>query len=95
MNAAQTWQAHGKLGIHAFKRPCRKKFMLCDLESPRVLEPSEELPFVPVNGSIKLEPYGGTCGMLRFQYKNKTVTGLELAEMSCASQLVPHICEVK
>jgi hypothetical protein len=68
--------------------------MLCDLEFPRIMEPSEEMPFVPVNGSIQMGRYSGTCGMLRFDYKNKTLTGLELAEVSCENATVPLICEV-
>jgi hypothetical protein len=93
LNAAKDWQALGRLGILAFKSTCRKKFMLCDLEIPRVLEPSDDMPFPPAKGSIKTEPYGGTCGVLKFDYTNNTLKGLELAEMSCSNQSVPIFCE--
>jgi hypothetical protein len=57
------------------------------------MEPSEEMPFTPVNGSINMGTYRGTCGVLTFEYKNKTVTGLELAEISCDNAAVPILCE--
>jgi hypothetical protein len=89
---APDWTKIGRIGLHAFKSKCLKKFVICETESPRYLDQTF-LPMVPPSKNLTLGSYDGTCAMIRFQMKNKKATDLELVEISCADSIASYLCE--
>lgn len=81
----------GKIGIHAFKSQCLKKFKICEVDKPRELD-SSFLPIVE-NKNISLGIHNGTCAMITYKAKDKVISNLQLVEISCTDSTAPYMCE--
>jgi hypothetical protein len=91
--SATEWQKFGKIGIHAFKSQCLKKFKICETDPPRILD-STFLPIVE-NKTASLGTYDGTCAMITYQLKDKVFSDIKLVEIPCAESIAAYFCEVK